>query len=422
MNKPIATTLVIGLLIVLAVTGCSSAVNPSGPLNQQTISALAGATLSVIHTEQARNATATPTQQPPTATLYPTQTLAPSSTPIPTSTPLPTFTPVTATATPTLTPTPLTTYTGAVGGGSGSGSTTGGGGVSGGSTSLCNAAALVKDVTYPDGTLVDPGEYFTKVWRLRNNGTCTWNKNYTFDFVGGERMGAKKSVTLGTSVDPGETIDLAVDMVAPDKAGDHEGRWMLSTDKGTDFGVDSDAKGVIYVQIQVSKKDRGFAYDFAANYCAASWESGAGDLNCPGQEGDTDGFVVRVDNPVLESRHENEPALWTNPEMVKDGYIQGTFPAFQVKSGDHFLADVGCLAGYEKCNVIFTLKYQIGSDKAKKFDAWNETYDGKTTRIDIDLSNLDGEKVKFIFEVSANGSFRDDAAFWLAPHIERPSQ
>ena len=303
--------------------------------------------------------------------------------------------------------------------GGGSGPPGGGAGGVGGSPTLCNAAALVKDVTYPDGTLIDPGEYFTKVWRVRNAGTCTWNKNYTLDFVGGERMGAKKSVTLGASVDPGETIDLAVDMVAPDKAGDHEGRWILSTDKGTNFGVDSDAKGEIFVSIQVSKKDRGFAYDFAGNYCAASWESDAGDLSCPGQEGDTDGFVVRVDSPDLESRHENEPALWTSPEMVKDGYIQGTYPSFQVKSGDHFLADIGCLEGYEKCNVLFTLKYQLGSDKPKKFDEWNETYDGKTTRIDIDLSSLDGEKVKFIFEVNTNGNFKDDAAFWLAPHIQR---
>lgn len=414
MNKPFAVTLVIGLLLAVMISGCSLTGNSSGSMNQGTISALAGATLSVLQTEQARNATATP---PPSATPLPTQTLAPSSTPLPTSTPIPTFTPITpvATATPTKSPTPLTTYVsvGGVGGVGGSGS---GGGVA---ATLCNAAALVKDVTFPDGTLVYPGEYFTKVWRLRNAGTCTWNKKYTLDFVGGNRMGAKKSITLGTSVDPGETIDLAVDMVAPDKAGDHEGRWMLATNKGDSFGVDSDAKGAIYVQIQVSKKESNYAYDFVANYCAAKWESDAGDLSCPGKEGDTDGFVLRVDNPVLESRHENEPALWTNPEMVKDGYIQGTYPAFQVKSGDHFLADIGCLAGYEKCNVIFQLKYQIGSDKAKKFDEWNETYDGKTTRIDIDLSSLDGEKVKFIFVVKANGSFRDDAAFWLVPHIQR---
>ena len=128
MNKPIAALMVIGLLVMLALAGCSPSINPSGPLNQATISALAGATLSVIQTEQARNATATPTQQPPTTTLYPTRTLAPSSTPIPTSTPFPTFTPVTATATPTLTPTPLTTYTGGVGTGGSSGGVTGGGG------------------------------------------------------------------------------------------------------------------------------------------------------------------------------------------------------------------------------------------------------------------------------------------------------
>ena len=35
-------------------------------------------------------------------------------------------------------------------------------------------ASYVADVTVPDNTKYAPGKTFTKVWRLRNSGTCTW--------------------------------------------------------------------------------------------------------------------------------------------------------------------------------------------------------------------------------------------------------
>jgi len=68
---------------------------------------------------------------------------------------------------------------------------------------------------------------------------------------------------------------------------------------------------------------------------------------------------------------------------------------------------------------MFQLKYQIGDGDIKTIESWDEVYDGDTTRIDIDLSNLAGEKVKFILVVKTDGSSRDDAAFWLVPQISR---
>jgi hypothetical protein len=35
-------------------------------------------------------------------------------------------------------------------------------------------AAFVADVTIPDNTVMAPNQPFTKTWRLRNDGTCTW--------------------------------------------------------------------------------------------------------------------------------------------------------------------------------------------------------------------------------------------------------
>src|SRR5512134_2558781 len=51
--------------------------------------------------------------------------------------------------------------------------------------SRCDAAAFVSDVSYPDGSTVALGSTFTKIWRIRNTGTCTWNTSYALVFVSG---------------------------------------------------------------------------------------------------------------------------------------------------------------------------------------------------------------------------------------------
>lgn len=405
------------LLAALLLGACNLSGGPA-PVNEETISAIAAATIGAIQTQEALTFTATPlpTETPtPTETLPPTATLAPTSTPVPTDTPFSTFTPVPS-QTSVATMTPLPTYSAATP--ISSGGSSGGGGSVIPTEALCNRAEFVKDVTIPDGTVLDSHAYFTKIWRVRNAGTCTWEKDYSLVFVSGDDLDGDKT-SLGEKVAPGETIDLAVDMRAPEKRGDYLGEWMLRTDSKKNFGVGTSAKGTLDVSIEVDYLNTDAAYNFVTNYCAASWESDAGDLSCPGEDTDQDGFVVRVDNPALESRHENEPALWTNPEMVKDGYIEGVYPPVKIKSGDHFVADIGCLAGYEKCNVIFQLKYRIGDGKDQKLGEWNEDYDENITRVDIDLSSLDSKSVQFIFIVKANGSNRDDAAFWLQPHIKR---
>jgi hypothetical protein len=81
---------------------------------------------------------------------------------------------------------------------------------------------------------------------------------------------------------------------------------------------------------------------------------------------------------------------------------------------------VGCLEDYKDCKVEFVLNYQVGDGAIQTAGAWPEVYDGNVTRIDIDLSALAGKSVKFFLGVRADGSARDDAAFWLLPQIYRP--
>ena len=120
----------------------------------------------------------------------------------------------------------------------------------------CNQARFVKDVTVRNGTVFTPGTEFTKVWRLQNTGSCRWDASYYFVFVGGTRLGAPASVWLPKVVDPGENVDIAVDMIAPNQAGSYEGNWMLSNGNGKTFGVGSDAQTPVWVQVRVQSPTR----------------------------------------------------------------------------------------------------------------------------------------------------------------------
>ena len=101
--------------------------------------------------------------------------------------------------------------------------------------------------------------------------------------------------------------------------------------------------------------------------------------------------------------------------------ISGKYPGFKIQSGDRFQAMIGCLYEANDCDIIFRLQYQIGNDPVRTLGQWREVYEGEAYPINIDLSTLNGEKVKFILSVLANGSSHEDFALWINPRITRQS-
>jgi hypothetical protein len=186
------------------------------------------------------------------------------------------------------------------------------------------------------------------------------------------------------------------------------------------FGLGDNANKPFWVSITVVDFDEGsYAFDFALNYCTATWRSETGRLPCPGFTGSVDGFVQLLSKAHLENRHEDEPTLWVHPSEERYGWIEGTFPSYKVKEGDHFMAWVGCLEGYGRCSLTFYLDY-IGADgKVHQLGEWIETYDNNVTKVDLDLSDLAGKNVRFILGVEANTKNVDDAqGFWFVPRIQ----
>jgi hypothetical protein len=112
---------------------------------------------------------------------------------------------------------------------------------------------FVSDVTVPDGTVFDPGESFTKTWRIQNAGTSAWTTGYKLAFFGGEQMGAPASVPVPVEVAPGATVDISVNMTAPDEDGNYLGYWIMQNAAGVNFGLGPNADQAIYVEINVGE-------------------------------------------------------------------------------------------------------------------------------------------------------------------------
>ena len=51
-----------------------------------------------------------------------------------------------------------------------------------------------------DGTVMAPLTPFTKIWRLRNNGTLSWNRGLRFLWIDGDRFSASDSVEIEVSI------------------------------------------------------------------------------------------------------------------------------------------------------------------------------------------------------------------------------
>jgi hypothetical protein len=112
-------------------------------------------------------------------------------------------------------------------------------------SSLADQAVYVADVTIPDGTDLQPGEKFTKTWRIKNAGTTTWTTSYSLVFISGDKMGDVTSVALKGNIAPNETVDISADLVAPSTTGKYRGYWKMLNAAGQYFN-DS-----IYVEIDV---------------------------------------------------------------------------------------------------------------------------------------------------------------------------
>ncbi len=103
-----------------------------------------------------------------------------------------------------------------------------------------NGMQFIQDVNLDDNNMKDPplmppGIPFTKVWRIRNSGACTWDSSYSLGFVSGIQMGGQPTFVNGT-VPPGGLYDIAVNFVSPIVPGVYQSFWAMHNGANQPFG------------------------------------------------------------------------------------------------------------------------------------------------------------------------------------------
>jgi len=229
-------------------------------------------------------------------------------------------------------------------------------------------------------------------------------------------MNVPSSVVIPKIVAPGETVDVSILMRTPLNPGVYRSNFKLQNAEGVLFGLGENKEIPFWIEVKVQESI--IKYDFVENSCLAQWFSAAGTLPCSGEDGDSRGTVLKVNNPKLENgKIDTSPGLLTLPQKVQNGYIMGTFPPYRVQRGDYFQSIVNCESGATECFVVFRLDYQIDNGELQTYWAFVEQYEGISYPADIDISSLAGQNVKFTLSVFAVGPADDDRAIWGGPKI-----
>lgn len=113
-------------------------------------------------------------------------------------------------------------------------------------------ARFVRDITYPDGSSVIPGEQFFKTWRLRNDGEFAWPEGTALQCSGGDQLDHVLNDVPPCA--PGEEVEVSVAFIAPEAEGRYTSYFRLANgDSGKFFGqrVWSDFRVVLASPLEV---------------------------------------------------------------------------------------------------------------------------------------------------------------------------
>lgn len=187
--------------------------------------------LAVLAAPILRSEQSAPVDSVATVQAMVTQTIIAMTQNAPTQTPIP-ATPFPSTNTPGPTNTPLPTPT---------------------TASYCDWVSFIKDVSIPDGTRLTVGDTFTKTWRLKNRGICTWTSDYMLVFTSGDSMGGTTAVRLPGNVAPGQIVDVSITLTVPANRGHYTSYWMLRNPSGVLFGYGDSANKAFYVDIRAEE-------------------------------------------------------------------------------------------------------------------------------------------------------------------------
>ncbi|KAJ7945817.1 protein NBR1-like [Quillaja saponaria] len=160
---------------------------------------------------------------------------------------------------------------------------------------------FIFDVNVIDGTIMAPSTPFTKIWRMRNNGTLVWPQGTRLVWIGGDRLCDADSAEIKIPVEGlrmEKELEIAVECRAPESPGRYISYWRMASPSGQKFGQR------VWVLIMVDAFKESFCDIFQGlnlNYPP----------ECSGSKGPevTDNSVPPVLNDMLiKPRNSNAPA------------------------------------------------------------------------------------------------------------------
>jgi hypothetical protein len=174
-----------------------------------------------------------------------------------------------------------------------------------------NQAALIEDISIPDGSLMTPGSRVTKTWRIQNSGTCAWTTDYIWEQINYENASLKMAslaAPLVSQVAPGESLDISVELSLDNAAAlgsSAIAKFKLHSPEGEQFGDSayalvfaSPGAGVCPVgtpeQATHINPVLGFCFLYPAGYQVRSGETGATILSAPANSGGSEQAVPTV--------------------------------------------------------------------------------------------------------------------------------
>jgi len=103
-------------------------------------------------------------------------------------------------------------------------------------TRICSDnLSFLEDLSYPDGSTVEPRELFEKQWLVENSGSCNWDGGYRIRLVTGSKMGMVEEQALYPAR-VGYQAVISMIFSAPNEPGAYKSVWQAYNALGQAFG------------------------------------------------------------------------------------------------------------------------------------------------------------------------------------------
>ncbi|NES23768.1 MAG: hypothetical protein F6K41_33820 [Symploca sp. SIO3E6] len=89
---------------------------------------------------------------------------------------------------------------------------------------------FIRDVTIPDGSLIEANETFTKIWEVRNAGGVLWKDRSLTRLGDNQGFGlitSPRHVNIPDTL-PGQKVLIEVELKAPESRGTYQATWKMT--------------------------------------------------------------------------------------------------------------------------------------------------------------------------------------------------